>query len=263
MYDANDKIGGVLRYGIPDFRLDKTLLDSLVEKLKALGVLIRPNTTVGKNLTIENLFRDGFDAVFISTGVWSPKTLNIPGESLGNVHFAIDYLKNPDVYDLGNKVIVLGAGNVAMDVARTAVKKGAHEVRILYRRGEADIPASKHEVQCTMLDGVKFDYYRTPMRITLEGVHFTDNEGNEGFESASSVLVAISQNPRDTIVSNNKGIEVNEKGLVVTDDAGHTTHSGVFASGDVVTGARTVVEAMAFSKKVAASIEAYVNEKEQ
>ncbi len=260
IYDKNDKVGGVLRYGIPDFRLDKTLLDTLVGHLKALGVKIRPNTTVGKNLTIDDLFRDGFDAVFIGTGVWAPKKLGIKGESLGHVHFAIEYLKNPDVHDLGDKVIVLGAGNVAMDVARTAIRKGAKEVRVMYRKGEEDMPASKHEIHCTKLDGVQFDFYRAPVEITPEGVRFTCN-GEAGFESATSVLVAISQNPRDVIVSNNKGIDVDPRGLIVTDDCGRTTHEGVFASGDVVTGARTVVEAVAFSKRVAQAIEEHVASK--
>jgi len=258
MYDQNDKMGGVLRYGIPEFRLQKSVLDTMVSHLKALGVIIRPNTTVGKNLTIDNLFRDGFDAVFIATGVWSPKKLDIKGETLGHVHFAIDYLKNPDVYDLGQKVIVLGAGNVAMDVARTAVHKGVKDVRIMYRRGEEDMPASKHEIHCTKLDGVQFDYYRSPTEITHEGVCYNTSEGEEGFENADSVLIAISQNPKDLIVSNNKGIQVNEKGLLVTDDSGHTTHPGVFGSSDVVTGARTVVEAVAFSKRVADAIEEYI-----
>ncbi|NLC27265.1 MAG: NAD(P)-dependent oxidoreductase [Campylobacteraceae bacterium] len=261
IYDKNDKVGGVLRYGIPSFRLDKSILDTLIEKLKNLGVKIRPNVTIGKYLTIENLFRDGFDAVFIGTGVWAPKLLNIKGESLGNVHFAIDYLKNPDVHELGNKVVVLGAGNVAMDVARTAVRKGVKEVRIMYRRGEEDMPASKHEIQCTKLDGVFFDFYRTPYEITTDGIHFIQNN-ESGFETADSVLIAISQNPKDVIVSNNKGIAVDKQGLVLTDDHGHTTQPGVFASGDVVTGARTVVEAVALSKKVASAIESYLLEKE-
>jgi glutamate synthase (NADPH/NADH) small chain len=257
IYDQHDKMGGVLRYGIPEFRLKKTVLDKLVLHLKDLGVTIRPNTTVGKNITIEDMFRDGFDALFIATGVWSPKKLGIKGESLGHVHFAIDYLKNPSVYDLGEKVIVLGAGNVAMDVARTAVRSGAKEVRIVYRRGLEDMPASKHEIQCAKLDGVKFDFYKTPVEITRDGVRFTCKE-EDVFESASSVLIAISQNPMDVIVNNNKGIKVNNKGLLLTDDCGRTTQRGVFASGDVVTGARTVVEAVAFSKRVAQAMQEYI-----
>jgi glutamate synthase (NADPH/NADH) small chain len=258
MYDQKDKMGGVLRYGIPEFRLQKDVLDKMVDHLKSLGVKIRPNTTIGKNLTIEDLFRDGYDSIFIATGVWTPKKLGIKGESLGHVHFSIDYLKNPDVYDLGDKVIVLGAGNVAMDVARTAVHKGAKEVRIMYRKGEEDMPASKHEILCTKLDGVQFDFYRSPSEITHDGVCYTTSDGEEGFENADSVLIAISQNPCDIIVNNNKGITANERGLLVVDEDGHTTRPGVFASGDVVTGARTVVEAVAFSKRVAEAMEEYI-----
>lgn len=260
MYDGHDKIGGVLRYGIPDFRLNKTILDTLVVKLQQLGVIIRPNIMIGKNITIADLFRDGFEAVFIGTGVWSPKKLDIKGESLGHVHFAIDYLKSPSVYNLGKKVIILGAGNVAMDVARTAVRNGAREVVIMYRKGMDDIPASHHEVDCAKIDGVKFELYKEPKEITHLGVNYitTDGSNEMGFLEADSVLVAISQNPKDYIVQNNKGIEVDGRGLVITNESGMTTLKGVFASGDVVTGARTVVEAVAFSKKVAVAIEEYI-----
>ncbi len=260
MYDAHDKIGGVLRYGIPDFRLSKTVLDTLVVKLKQLGVVIRPNITIGKNITISDLFRDEFKAVFISTGVWSPKKLDIKGESLGHVHFAIDYLKSPSVYTLGKRVVILGAGNVAMDVARTAVRYGVREVIIMYRKGMENIPASKHEVECAKIDGVKFELYKEPIEITSNGVKYraTDESGEVGILEADSVFIAISQNPKDYIVQNNRSIEVDGKGLVVTDENGMTTMKGVFASGDVVTGARTVVEAVEFSKRVATSIETYI-----
>lgn len=260
MYDAHDKIGGVLRYGIPDFRLNKTILDTVVKKLEQLNVTIRPNITIGKNITIQDLFRDDFKAVFIGTGVWSPKKLDIKGESLGHVHFAIDYLKSPSVYHLGDRVVVLGAGNVAMDVARTAVRHGAREVIILYRKGMDDIPASKHEVECAKIDGVKFDLFKQPVEITESGVLYssTDGSGEEGLLEADSVLVAISQSPRDTVVQSARQIEVDGKGLVITDESGRTTMQGVFASGDVVTGARTVVEAVAFSKRAASAIEEYI-----
>lgn len=260
MYDANDKIGGVLRYGIPDFRLNKTTLDTLVIKLKQLGVTIRPNITIGKNITINDLFRDEFKAVFIGTGVWSPKKLNIKGESLGHVHFAIDYLKSPSVYSLGNTVVILGAGNVAMDVARTAVRNGSRDVIIMYRKGMENIPASHHEVECAKIDGVKFELYKEPIEICEDGIKYvsTDGSGEEGFFDADSVLIAISQNPKDNIVQSSKEILVDGKGLVVTDESGRTSMKGVFASGDVVTGARTVVEAVAFSKNVAVAIEEYI-----
>ncbi|ACZ12312.1 NAD(P)-dependent oxidoreductase [Sulfurospirillum deleyianum] len=260
MYDANDKIGGVLRYGIPDFRLDKTILDTIESKLGQLGVIIRPNITIGKNITVGDLFRDEFKAVFIGTGVWSPKKLGIKGESLGHVHFAIDYLKSPSVYRLGKKVVVLGAGNVAMDVARTAIRSGAQEVIVMYRKGMEDIPASKHEVECAKMDGVKFELYKQPIEITEDGVKYrtTDEHQEEGLLNANTILIAISQTPKDNIIQGAREIEVDGKGLVITDESGHTTMQGVFASGDVVTGARTVVEAVSFSKRVAIAIEEYI-----
>ncbi|AHJ12905.1 NAD(P)-dependent oxidoreductase [Sulfurospirillum multivorans] len=261
MYDAHDKIGGVLRYGIPDFRLNKEILDTIETKLRQLDVTIRPNITIGKNITIADLFRDDFKAIFIGTGVWAPKKLGIKGESLGHVHFAIDYLKNPAVYRLGHRVVILGAGNVAMDVARTAVRHGAREVIIMYRKGMEDIPASHHEVECAKIDGVKFELYKQPIEITEQGVIYasTDESGEEGLLEADSILIAISQSPNDNIVQSARQIEVDGKGLVITDESGRTTMEGVFASGDVVTGARTVVEAVAFSKRAAVAIEEYVD----
>ncbi|NCD12337.1 MAG: NAD(P)-dependent oxidoreductase [Epsilonproteobacteria bacterium] len=261
MYDAHDKIGGVLRYGIPDFRLNKTILDTLETKLSQLGVVIRPNITIGKNITVGDLFRDEFKAVFIGTGVWAPKKLGIKGESLGHVHFAIDYLKNPSVHHLGKKVVVLGAGNVAMDVARTAVRNGAQEVIVMYRKGMEDIPASHHEVECAKIDGVKFDLYKQPIEITEDGVKYrtTNEEQAEGLLEADSILIAISQTAKDNIIQGAREIEVDGKGLVITDESGRTTMNGVFASGDVVTGARTVVEAVAFSKRVGIAIEEYIS----
>jgi glutamate synthase (NADPH) small chain len=262
MYEGNDKIGGVLRYGIPDFRLDKTILDKVEENLKKLGVKIRKNIMIGKNITIDDLQRDGFDAIFIGTGVWAPKKLGIKGESLGNVHFAIDYLKTPKAYDLGKKVVVIGAGNVAMDVARTVIRNGASDVSIMYRKGEEDMPAEKIEIDHAKIDGVKFKLHRLPLELTEKGIRYmtTDQEINrESFEEADSILIAISQTARDLIVKNNTGLSLGANGLLQSDENGVTTRRGVFASGDVVTGARTVVEAVAFSKRVAVSIEEFVS----
>ena len=122
--DSKDKIGGVLRYGIPEFRLPKSLLDRLLDRMKDLGIQFRPNTLIGPTVTIDDMFDDGYDAIFIGTGVWKPNRLRIPGETLGNVHFAIDFLKNPDSYNnLGEHVVIIGAGNVAMDAARTILRK--------------------------------------------------------------------------------------------------------------------------------------------
>ena len=243
MYEGNNQIGGVLRFGIPDFRLDNTILE--------------------KNITLDDLQRDGFDAIFIGTGVWAPKKLGIKGESLGNVHFAIDYLKTPKAYDLGKKVIVVGAGNVAMDVARTAIRNGAREVQIMYRKGEESMPAERIEIEHAKIDGVKFNLFKSPLEFTEEGIKFEytnpDEQYGFGFEPADTILVAISQTARDLIVKNNTGLSLGENGLLQSDVNGVTTRRGVFASGDVVTGARTVVEAVAFSKRVAVSIEEYIN----
>lgn len=260
IYEGNDKIGGVLRYGIPDFRLDKTILDKIEVNLKKLGVKIRPNIMIGKNITLCDLQRDGFDAIFIGTGVWKPKKLGIKGETLGNVHFAIDYLKAPHAYDLGKKVIVVGAGNVAMDVARTVIRNGANDVSIMYRKAEVDMPAERIEIDHAKIDGVKFDLFKSPLEFTENGIKYirTDESNEEGFVQADSILIAISQTARDLIVKNNTGLSLGENGLLTSDENGITTREGVFASGDVVTGARTVVEAVAFSKRVAQSIEDYI-----
>lgn len=274
IFEAHDKIGGVLRYGIPEFRLPKNILKRLKDKLLAMGVKIRPNTLIGPVITIDDLFRDGFKAVFIGTGVWKPKKLNIKGESLGHVHYAIDYLKNPQVYNLGKRVCIIGAGNVAMDVARTALRNGANEVYVMYRKGPADITARDHEVKFARIDGVKFEFYKQPVEILDEGIKYVKTkviindqgekqiievEGSQDIFPADSVIIAISQGPRDNIVSNTKGIEINSMGLIITDEYGRTTREGVFASGDVVTGAKTVVEAVKVSKRVALAIEEYVN----
>lgn len=262
MYEGNNQIGGVLRYGIPDFRLDKTIIDKIEQNLLKIGVKIRKNIMIGKNITLDDLQRDGFDAIFIGTGVWAPKKLGIKGESLGNVHFAIDYLKTPKAYDLGKKIVVIGAGNVAMDVARTAIRNGGNDVSIMYRKGEEDMPAEKIEIDHAKIDGVKFKLHRLPLELTEKGIRYmtTDQEINrENFEEADSILVAISQTARDLIVKNNTGLSLGENGLLQSDENGVTARRGVFASGDVVTGARTVVEAVAFSKRVAVSIEEFIS----
>lgn len=275
IFEAHDKIGGVLRYGIPDFRLSKDIIDTIQTRLLEVGVKIRPNTMIGKVITVDDLFRDGYEALFIGTGVWSPNRLKIKGESLGHVHFAIDYLKNPAVYRLGKKVCVIGAGNVAMDAARTAIRNGAQEVSVMYRQGKEDITARKNEVQFAEIDGVRFELFKRPLEITQQGVRFmqtqkvetaegsslVDVENSEGLLEADSVIIAVSQNPRDLIVGNTKAIDVNNRGLIITDEYGRTTREGVFASGDVVTGARTVVEAVRLSKNVVMAIDEYLQNK--
>ena len=274
IFEAHDKIGGVLQYGIPEFRLPKEILYKIKEKLLNMGIKIRPNTLIGPTITIDDLFRDGYKAVFIGTGVWKPRGLSIKGETLGNVHFAIDYLKNPDVYSLGKKVCIIGAGNVAMDVARTALRKGSREVIVIFRAGEEHVEADKVEVEYAKLDVVKFSYYSQPLEIIDNGIRVIKTEikkaedgidtvygieGSEEFIECDSVVIAIGQGPRTNIVSSTKGIEVNNRGLLATDSTGKTSREGVFASGDVVTGAKTVVEAVKVSKLVAEEIDRYIN----
>ena len=278
IFDSHDKIGGVLRYGIPEFRLPKSIIDHYEERLIELGVKIRPNTLVGPVLTLDKLFYDGYKAIFIGTGVWNPKTLDIKGESLGNVHYAIDYLKSPNVYNLGNKVCVIGAGDVAMDAARTAKRNGANEVYILYRKGMENVPATKAELEGAISDGIKFELFKSPLELTEDGVKYieTENvvgedgristvtiEGKEGLFECDSIIIAVSQSPKNNIVSNTIGLETNKWGLLLTDEVGHTTRDGVFASGDVVTGAKTVVRAASHAKIVAEEIEKYILQKNQ
>lgn len=274
LFDAHEKIGGVLRYGIPEYRLKNSMIDRYEEILIELGVKIRPNTLIGPVITLDKLFFDGYKAVFIGTGVWNPKTLNIKGESLGNVHYAIDYLKSPQVYNLGKRVAVIGAGNVAMDAARVAKRSGAEEVYILYRKGFENMPCTRAELEEAKEDGIKFELFKAPIELTEDGVKYIETknevdesgrvntvtiEGTEGMFNCDSTIIAVSQSPRKNIVANTVGLETNKWGLLLTDEKGHTTREGVFASGDVVTGANTVVHAVAYAKVVADSIEEYCN----
>ncbi|QJB57112.1 NAD(P)-dependent oxidoreductase [Pseudodesulfovibrio sp. zrk46] len=270
LFESEERIGGVLQYGIPEFRLPKDLLEKLRKMLLQLNVKIRPNMMIGPVISLDDLLRDDYKAIFIGTGVWNPRPLRLTGETLGHVHYAINYLKNPDSYDVGKRVAVIGAGNVAMDVARTALRKGAQEVIVLYRRGKENMTATKYEYDYAKLDGVQFEFFRSPVRIVDEGVICqetrleTDDEGNsrmvtvedsEKLYEADSVFIAVSQAPR----SNLTGIEIGKTGLVITDELGRTNRENIFASGDVVTGAKTVVEAVSQSKKSAQAIMDYVS----
>lgn len=267
VFESRENIGGVLRYGIPEFRLPKTILDKYKVRMRQLGIRFRPNTTIGGAISIDDLFRDGYLAIFIGTGVWRPNTLKIKGETLGNVHFAIDYLVNPDSYELGEKVAIIGAGNSAMDVARTALRKGAREVTV-YTHSDK-VRASVREVEYAEIDGVKFEYCKSPVELTEDGPIFSDiviNEAGEKMEQpgsaklypADTTIVAISQGPKDKIVSTTEGIDVNKRGLIIADEDGQTTRPGIFASGDVVNGAKTVVEAVHYSKAVADAMDEYM-----
>ena len=267
IFDARDKIGGVLQYGIPDFRLPKTILERYKKKLREIGIKIRPNTTIGGALEIKDLFRDGYESIFIGTGVWRPKKLGIKGESLGNVHFAIDYLANPDSYELGDTVAIIGMGNSAMDVARTALRKGARNVT-LYARGLKS-QASAEEIAYAKVDGAVLSFGMQPVEITDDGPVFQkvlfDEEGNRiGVDEtpiqvhADSTIVSVSQGPKDKLDSTTEGLKATANGLLVTNQFGETTHPGIFAAGDVVLGAKTVVEATAYAKVVADAMDQYM-----
>ena len=268
IFDQKDKIGGVLQYGIPDFRLPKTILDRYKKKLIEAGIKLRFNTTIGEGLTIQDLLRDGYKSVFIGTGVWQPKTLGIKGESFGDVHFAIDYLANPDSFNLGKRVAIIGAGNSAMDVARTALRKGSREVTV-FARGKR-IMAAPNEVEYTMLDGAKIEYGRQIIEITDQGPIFAETIFDEDGKAvgvseerklyeADSIIVSVSQNPRNKLVSTTPGLLANEKGLLITNDSGQTTLPGIYAAGDVVHGAKTVVEAASWAKRVADAMDQYMS----
>ena len=267
IFEVKEKIGGILRYGIPEFRLPKSILDRYYVKMKELGILFRPNFALGGSTGVEDLLRDGYHAVFIGTGTWRPYQLHIPGETFGNVHYGINYLNNPDVYDLGDRVLVIGAGNAAMDVARTAIRKGARYVTVY---SITEIPAaSQKEVEYAKLDGVEFEYLQTAIEIQDEGAVICDVEWTEDGKLvkkeetarlvlADSIIISISQGPQDRIVNRDKALQVDERGLLKTDANGETTMPGIFASGDVVTGAKTVVEAVKYSKMIADAMDDYV-----
>lgn len=267
IFEVKEKIGGIMRYGIPEFRLPKSILDRYYVKMKELGILFRPNFALGGSTGVEDLLRDGYHAVFIGTGTWRPYQLHIPGETFGNVHYGINYLNNPDVYDLGERVLVIGAGNAAMDVARTAIRKGSRHVTVY---SITEIPAaSPKEVEYAKLDGVEFEYLQTAIEIGDEGAIICDVEWTEDGKlvkkeetarlvPADSIIISISQGPQDRIVNRDKKLQVDDRGLLKTDANGETTMPGIFASGDVVTGAKTVVEAVKYSKMIADAMDEYV-----
>lgn len=273
IFEKNEKIGGVLTYGIPSFRLPENIISTLGKRLKEYGVKIKINSLVGPVVTLDKLFEDGYKAIFIGTGVWNPKKLNIKGETFGHCHYAINYLKSPEFYDLGEKVIVVGAGNVAMDAARSAKHYGSKEVYITYRRDFEDMTATKHEISEAKEEGVLFDTFKSPVKIVDTGIILADTkkitnedgsttlitiENSEKLYKCDSVLIAVSQEAKNNIVVNNKGLDVKRGGLLYTNEYGQTTRKGVFACGDVAHGASTVIEAVVTAKKISQSIDDYI-----
>ena len=274
LVEAQDQIGGVLRYGIPAFRLPKDRVDAYQNVLKRLGVVIKPNCHIGSNLLIEDMFMDGYDAIFLAVGTAKPNRLGLLGETLGHVHFAIDFLKSPEVYDLGKTVAVIGAGNVAMDVARTAIRQdGVERVILLNNRREEDVTATRAEYAEALAEGVECRHLISVLRITEEGLVAVDVDAFQGengmnYEenmlsshriAADSVILAIGQGPSGTL-SEKTQIATTLRGLFVVDENGMTNIPGVFAAGDVVSGPKTVVEAVVHTKKVAEQMMRYCYE---
>ncbi|MBQ7705307.1 MAG: NAD(P)-dependent oxidoreductase [Selenomonadaceae bacterium] len=269
IFERMDKIGGMMRYGIPAFRLPRIILDRYATKLREMGIHFRPNTAIGGALHLEDLFMDGYDAIFIGTGVWRPNRTHCKGESLGNVHFAVDYLRNPEAYDLGDTVAIIGAGNSAIDVARTVVRMGSRHVTLYARRQR--IAASQRELDYAAVDGIELQQGMAIKEFTEKGPIFTpryfDEQGNLTGEGepvlmpADSTIIAISQGPKDKIVNTSRALKVSDRGLIVVDESGRTSIEGVFASGDVVAGSKNVVLAVLYSKQVANTIDEYLKSK--
>ena len=271
IFEEKDRIGGMLQYGIPDFRLPKTILDRYKTRMLELGIRIRPHVVMGGDLMIDSLFRDGYASVFIGTGVWRPSSLGIQGETLANVHFGISYLARPVSYSVGQTVAVIGMGNVAMDVARTAFRHGARRV-MLFQRGSRS-PASEQEMEYARLDGAEFFFGKSIQRITPEGPVFRNSvlndqgrpvgvAGEEELVPADTVIIAISQHPKDKLVNTTHGLEATDRGLLIVNDSNMTTRAGVFAAGDVTHGSLTVVHAVEEAKNAAAGMMRYMEEHE-
>lgn len=267
IFEAMSDIGGMLRYGIPEFRLPKSILDRYKEKMKQAGIHIRLHTTIGSSLTIPDLIRDGFDAVFISTGLWRATKANVPGESLPNVAYGINYLASPKSFEVGKRVAVIGTGNTAIDVARTALHNGATYVTLYARRNQSN--ADTKEIELAQLEGAVFKTCMQITKITKDGpvfkrTHLDDQnniikvEDEEILEPADSTIIAVSQSPRSKLIDTTSGLEGNKWGLLIVDEKGQTTVPGIFAAGDVVYGGKTVVEAAANGKRVAHSIDEYL-----
>ena len=275
LFEAHDDIGGVLRYGIPPFRLPRDLLELYKNIMFKLGMRFRPNTSIGDSILPEDLFKDGYKAVFVATGTGRPKRLGIPGETLGNVHFAIDYLKSPETFRLGKRVAIVGAGNVAIDAARTAIRREHSRVTILHFMGAEDMTANQDEIEMAEIDGVEFLHYTQAAQIMEDAVRcvkvnrIENEDGTVSFEEdhteyfdvpTDSVILAIGQGPGADLQAGS--IQVTQKGLLEVNEWGETSIDGVFAAGDIVSGPKTVVEAVAFTKKVFRRMDEYMNAKD-
>ena len=268
IFDSRDKIGGVMRYGIPDFRLPDSVLDDMAYRhLELKGIRFRPNTYIGSAITIDDLFRDGYQSVFVGAGLWKPRKLNIRGESLGHVTYAINYLASPAAFRLGERIMVIGTGNSAMDCARTAIRHGARYVSCVNLTDT--LTASQYESSYAKLEGVDFIYNKCTLEIREDGVILADSQkdengrivpipGTEKLCPCTGVIVAVSQGAESNLIASTKDIDTSKSGLLSVDADGHTSRPGVFAAGDAASGARTVVEAVANSKRVAEAMHEYM-----
>ena len=300
VYEALHTAGGVLVYGIPEFRLPKKIVAKEVDTLKKLGVHIETNVVIGKTLTIDELFEMGYEAVFVGSGAGLPNFMGIPGESLKGVYSANEfltrsnlmksYLDNPETPIMkGGKVAVVGGGNVAMDAARTALRLGAEKVYIVYRRSMEELPARKEEVEHAEEEGIEFRLLSNPTEIL--GYNNPDDRGDpkngfvtgmtcvkmelgepdergrrrpvviEGSEftiEVDTVIMSIGTSPNPLIKSTTEGLEVNRWGGIVISEDGLTSRNAVYAGGDAVTGAATVISAMGAGKTAAKAIDEFL-----
>ncbi len=297
VYEALHTAGGVLVYGIPEFRLPKSIVAKEVDTLKALGVDIETNVVIGKTLTIDELFDMGYEAVFVGSGAGLPNFMGIPGESLKGVYSANEFLTRSNLMKAykddpvtpimkGGRVAIIGGGNVAMDAARTALRLGADKVYIVYRRSMDELPARKEEVEHAMEEGIDFRLLNNPVEIL--GYNNPDDprdpkngfvtgmkcikmelgepdargrrrpipiEGSEFVLDVDTVVVSIGTSPNPLIKSTTKGLEVNERGGIIVNEDGLTSRDSVYAGGDAVTGAATVISAMGAGKVAAKAID--------
>lgn len=296
VYEALHVAGGVLVYGIPEFRLPKSIVAREIENLKSMGVKILTNMVIGKVLSIDELFESGFEAVFIGTGAGLPRFMNIPGENYNGVYSANEFLTRTNLmkaYDKehsdtpiqsAKKVAVVGGGNVAMDAARCAKRLGAEDVYIVYRRSEAEMPARNEEIEHAKEEGIIFKTLNNPVEILGDENDFVcgmkcvemelgepdesgrrrpvAKEGSEYVLDVDCVVMSIGTSPNPLIRSTTKGLETNRHGCIITqDESGLTTREGVYAGGDAVTGAATVILAMGAGKHAAKAIDEYLKNK--
>ena len=295
VFEALHLAGGVLAYGIPEFRLPKSIVQKEIDTLKALGVKIETNVVIGKSITIDELLEDGYEAVFIGTGAGLPKFMGIPGESLKGVYSANEFLTRINLMKAykedsttpvmrGKRVVVVGGGNVAMDAARCAKRLGAEDVYIVYRRSENELPARAEEIEHAKEEGVIFKLLTNPVEILpndnksvgkMKCVEMelsepdesgrqrpVEKENSEFLIDVDCVIMSIGTTPNPLIKSTTRGIETYKWGGIVADDkTGLTSRTGVYAGGDAVTGAATVILAMGAGKNAASAIDEYIKSK--